>query len=90
MEPDEAVDRVPDPAIETEHAAAVAQALMVALDALTPAERLAFCLHDLSGSFEEIAPCSAAALPPAVSSPAGPGAGWRPGGGRRGRPGPPA
>jgi RNA polymerase sigma factor (sigma-70 family) len=56
VEPDAAVDPVPDPAAEAEHADAVGQALMVLLDTLAPAERLAFCLHDLFGlSFDEIA-----------------------------------
>jgi RNA polymerase sigma factor (sigma-70 family) len=58
-EPDAAADPVPvpDPAAEAEHADAVGQALMVLLDTLAPAERLAFCLHDLFGlSFDEIAP----------------------------------
>ncbi len=50
-------DLAADPAVEAEHADAVGQALMVVLDALAPAERLAFCLHDLFGlSFDEIAP----------------------------------
>jgi RNA polymerase sigma-70 factor (ECF subfamily) len=57
VEPDGAVDPVPEPAIEAEHADAVGQALMVVLDTLAPAERLVFCLHDLFGlSFDEIAP----------------------------------
>jgi RNA polymerase sigma-70 factor (ECF subfamily) len=46
-----------DPATVAEHADSVGQALMVVLDTLAPAERLAFCLHDLFGlSFDEIAP----------------------------------
>ncbi len=46
-----------DPAAEAERADAVGRALMVVLDTLAPAERLAFCLHDLFGlSFDEIAP----------------------------------
>ena len=49
-------DPVTDPAAEAEHADAVGRALMVVLDTLAPAERLAFCLHDLFGlSFDEIA-----------------------------------
>jgi len=45
-----------DPAAEAEQADAVGRALMVVLDTLPPAERLAFCLHDLFGlPFEEIA-----------------------------------
>jgi RNA polymerase sigma factor (sigma-70 family) len=52
--PDELVT---NPAAEAEHADAVGRALMVVLDTLAPAERLAFCLHDLFGlSFDEIAP----------------------------------
>jgi RNA polymerase sigma-70 factor (ECF subfamily) len=52
--PDETVT---DPAAEAEQADAVGRALMVVLDTLAPAERLAFCLHDLFGlSFDEIAP----------------------------------
>lgn len=47
---------VVDPAAEAEHADAVGRALMVVLDTLAPAERLAFCLHDLFGlSFGEVA-----------------------------------
>ncbi len=50
-------DPVTDPAAEAEHAEAVGRALTVVLDTLAPAERLAFCLHDLFGlSFDEIAP----------------------------------
>jgi RNA polymerase sigma factor (sigma-70 family) len=46
---------VTDPATEAEHADAVGRALMVVLETLAPAERLAFCLHDLFGlSFDEI------------------------------------
>ena len=48
---------VANPAAEAEHADAVGRALIVVLDTLAPAERLAFCLHDLFGlSFDEIAP----------------------------------
>jgi RNA polymerase sigma factor (sigma-70 family) len=48
--------RTPDPAGEAEQADAVGRALIVVLDTLPPAERLAFCLHDLFGlSFDEIA-----------------------------------
>ena len=50
-------DLLTDPAAEAEHADAVGRALMVVLGTLAPAERLAFCLHDLFGlSFDEIAP----------------------------------
>ncbi|HEY5787233.1 MAG TPA: sigma-70 family RNA polymerase sigma factor [Microlunatus sp.] len=49
-------EQVLDPAIEVERADAVGRALLVVLDTLAPAERLAFCLHDLFGlSFDEIA-----------------------------------
>jgi RNA polymerase sigma-70 factor (ECF subfamily) len=45
-----------DPAAEAEHADEVGRALLVVLDTLAPAERLAFCLHDLFGlSFDEVA-----------------------------------
>jgi len=46
-----------DPATEAELADSVGLALLVVLDLLAPAERLAFVLHDLFGMpFEEIAP----------------------------------
>ena len=46
----------PDPAAEAELADAVGVALLLVLDSLTPAERLAFVLHDLFGlPFEQIA-----------------------------------
>ena len=46
-----------DPAQEAELADSVGLALLVVLEALSPAERLAFVLHDMFGvSFEEIAP----------------------------------
>jgi RNA polymerase sigma-70 factor (ECF subfamily) len=46
-----------DPAEETALADSVGLALLVVLETLTPAERLAFVLHDMFGvSFEEIAP----------------------------------
>ncbi|WP_076262494.1 sigma-70 family RNA polymerase sigma factor [Intrasporangium flavum] len=48
--------RTPDPAAEAELADSVGLALLVVLDTLAPAERLAFVLHDLFGlPFEEIA-----------------------------------
>jgi RNA polymerase sigma factor (sigma-70 family) len=57
VEPTGVPDLVTDPAAEAERADAVGRALMVVLDTLAPAERLAFCLHDLFGlSFDEIAP----------------------------------
>ncbi|WP_431873851.1 sigma-70 family RNA polymerase sigma factor [Amycolatopsis sacchari] len=47
----------PDPVAEVELADAVGRALLVVLDALTPAERVAFVLHDALGvPFAEIAP----------------------------------
>src|SRR5579859_1266098 len=60
-------ERTPDPiasredGIDPEHEAVTADlvgpALLVVLETLTPAERLAFVLHDMFGvSFEEIAP----------------------------------
>ncbi|HQR27274.1 MAG TPA: sigma-70 family RNA polymerase sigma factor, partial [Nocardioides sp.] len=55
-DPSAVVDVAPDPAAEAEHADEVGRALMVVLDTLAPAERLAFCLHDLFGlSFDEVA-----------------------------------
>ena len=46
-----------DPANEAELADSVGLALLVVLETLTPAERLAFVLHDMFGlAFEEIAP----------------------------------
>jgi RNA polymerase sigma-70 factor (ECF subfamily) len=63
---EEALDegRLPDPVVDVEGpegeavlADAVGAALIVVLDQLAPAERLAFVLHDLFGlSFDEIAP----------------------------------
>jgi RNA polymerase sigma-70 factor (ECF subfamily) len=48
---------VPDPEREAELADSVGLALLVVLDLLGPAERLAFVLHDLFGMpFEDIAP----------------------------------
>jgi RNA polymerase sigma-70 factor (ECF subfamily) len=50
-------DEEADPEAETMLADTVAVALLVVLETLTPAERLAFVLHDMFGvSFEEIAP----------------------------------
>lgn len=57
IEVDDALIRVAtrDPAAEVEQADQVGKALMIVLDTLGPAERLAFCLHDLFGlSFEEV------------------------------------
>jgi RNA polymerase sigma-70 factor (ECF subfamily) len=50
-------DEESDPEHEAELADSVGLALLVVLETLTPAERLAFVLHDMFGvSFEEIAP----------------------------------
>jgi RNA polymerase sigma-70 factor (ECF subfamily) len=50
-------DAVPDPELEVVQADSVGLALLVVLETLTPAERLAFVLHDLFAvPFEEIAP----------------------------------
>lgn len=50
-------DRAADPAEEAVLADSISLALLVVLDSLTPAERLAFVLHDLfSLPFDEIAP----------------------------------
>jgi len=57
--PPEPAEQAPaiDPAEETRLANSVGLALLVVLDALSPAERVAFVLHDLFDlSFEEIAP----------------------------------
>ncbi len=55
--PAEPVDAGPDPEREAVLADSVGPALLVVLDALAPAERLAFVLHDLFAvPFEEIAP----------------------------------
>jgi RNA polymerase sigma factor (sigma-70 family) len=63
------VDDRRDPEEQAVLADSVGLALLVVLDALPPAERLAFVLHDLFAMpFEEIAPIA--------SSPAGPGAGY--------------
>ncbi|ONH33313.1 RNA polymerase sigma factor SigJ [Pseudofrankia asymbiotica] len=56
-EPILGLDEVDDPAHQTEVADSVGLALLVVLETLTPAERLAFVLHDMFAmSFEEIAP----------------------------------
>jgi RNA polymerase sigma-70 factor (ECF subfamily) len=55
LDPADPVGAAADPAAEAEQADAVGRALLVVLDTLAPAERLAFCLHDLFGlSFDEI------------------------------------
>jgi RNA polymerase sigma factor (sigma-70 family) len=77
---------VPDPIIsrgdgtspedEALLADAVGLALQVVLETLTPAERLAFVLHDMFDlPFDEIAPWWGVPRPRRESSPAGPGAG---------------
>src|SRR5690348_8547951 len=54
-------------------------ALLVVLESLSPAERLAFVLHDVFAvPFDEIAGWSTAARTRPASSPAGPAAGCRP------------
>jgi RNA polymerase sigma-70 factor, ECF subfamily len=56
-EPVVATDDEDDPAARAEIADSVGLALLVVLETLTPAERLAFVLHDMFGvPFEEIAP----------------------------------
>jgi RNA polymerase sigma-70 factor (ECF subfamily) len=56
-EPIVAVDEHPDPEQEALIADSVGLALLVVLETLTPAERLAFVLHDMFGvPFDEIAP----------------------------------
>jgi RNA polymerase sigma factor (sigma-70 family) len=56
-EPVVAFEDESDPARQAELADSVGLALLVVLDTLTPAERLAFVLHDMFGvSFDEIAP----------------------------------
>lgn len=53
---DEPVDLAPDPADLVAQSDRVNVALLVVLDALTPAERIAFVLHDIFGQpFEEVA-----------------------------------
>lgn len=57
IEVDDALIRtgVVDPEAEAVQADQVGKALMIVLDTLAPAERLAFCLHDLFGlSFDEV------------------------------------
>src|SRR5512142_1327217 len=55
-EPIVSEENAPDPEAEVLLAGAVGLALLVVLDSLAPAERLAFVLHDMFGvSFEEIA-----------------------------------
>ena len=57
VEPAAAAPASPDPEQEAVLADTVGAALLVVLDTLGPAERLAFVLHDLFGvSFDEIAP----------------------------------
>ena len=57
MAPAPVTHAAPDPAEQAEMADSVGLALLVVLDTLAPAERLAFVLHDLFAMpFEEIAP----------------------------------
>ena len=57
LEPVYSTDPEADPAGQAELADSVGLALLVVLDTLTPAERLAFVLHDMFGiGFDEIAP----------------------------------
>jgi RNA polymerase sigma factor (sigma-70 family) len=56
-ETDRLQDQAVDPEQDLQLASSLGPALMIVLDALAPAERVAFVLHDLFGvSFEEIAP----------------------------------
>jgi RNA polymerase sigma-70 factor (ECF subfamily) len=69
-----------DPEQEALLADSVGLALLVVLETLTPAERLAFVLHDLFAvPFERSRPSWAVRRRRPVSSPAGPGAGSRAG-----------
>jgi RNA polymerase sigma-70 factor (ECF subfamily) len=55
--PDLVINRAPDPESDAMRADSVGLALLVVLETLEPAERLAFVLHDVFGmTFEEIAP----------------------------------
>jgi len=55
--PDPVISRAPDPESDAMRADSVGLALLVVLETLEPAERLAFVLHDVFGmTFEEIAP----------------------------------
>jgi RNA polymerase sigma-70 factor (ECF subfamily) len=66
-------DRAPNPEQEALLADSVGLALLVVLDRLTPAERLAFVLHDLFAvSFDEIAGIVGRSPTPPVNSPAAP------------------
>ncbi len=68
--------RPADPEHEAMLADSVGLALLVVLDTLSPAERLAFVLHDLFAvPFDEIAPVLDRTPKPRGSSPAGPAAG---------------
>ena len=67
---------VSDPEAQALLADSVGPALMVVLDTLAPAERLAFVLHDIFAvPFDEIAPILDAPPPPPASSPAAPAGG---------------
>jgi RNA polymerase sigma-70 factor (ECF subfamily) len=63
---DEDVDELADPEYEALLADSIGLALIVVLEALSPAERVSFVLHDLFGvSFEEIAPIVGRSTPAA-------------------------
>src|SRR5919198_5625672 len=67
-----------DPEQEALLADSVSLALLIVLDQLTPAERLAFVLHDMFElPFDEIAGIAGRTRPPHGNSPAGHGAGCR-------------
>ena len=81
-EPDEHLEPIvsesteENPAEEAELADSVGLAMLVVLENLSPAERVAFVLHDMFGvPFGEIGEISGRSPTPPVSSPAGPGGG---------------
>jgi RNA polymerase sigma factor (sigma-70 family) len=81
QQPEPAASRVEevDPEQEALMAESVGLALLVVLDTLAPAERLAFVLHDMFAvPFDEIARYWAAPRTPPSSSPAAPGSGYKP------------
>lgn len=78
--PEPATDRQDgqDPEEQAVLADSVGQALLVVLDALAPAERVAFVLHDMFAvPFEDIAPIADRTPAATRNSPAGPGAASR-------------
>ena len=69
--PEPAAERPADPEQEALLADSIGLALLVVLDTLSPAERVAFVLHDMFGvPFEEIAPIVGRTRRPPASSPA--------------------